>query len=166
MKPLLALAFAAAALAAPAATAGDEHWIVTGGGSAAGDQLEFGAISDVGGTDPHGHAEGQFTLFTSSFNDGGPIVCVTVLGHRAVLLWKLREPVTVPELPGVVFPYGGAYIEDNGPPAQGEPVDRVANYVVQERNAHFFCNADVANFFGAADAVPLDHGNFVVRGSA
>jgi hypothetical protein len=168
MKVLVAVLLGAAALVAPAATGDPGQWYLSGSGVGsgvlAGDHVEVGAQSDVGGANPRGHAEDQGSVGSEAFNDGGPIVCLKVLDHRAVVVWKLRNPLTFPELPGRVYLYGAAYIEDNGNPVGGQPVDRMVDYVVREPNLPFFCDSDVASFFGAGDAEPLVSGNFVVRG--
>jgi len=165
MKCFLGLGCAVAALAAPTALAAPAQWTVAGSGIAgvelAGDQLEVGARSDVGGLNPQGHVENQATLFTTTFNDGGPIVCMRVIGNRAVVVWQYRHPLVVPDQPGVVRPYGAAFIEDNGNPVDGQPVDRMADFAVQTANVHFFCESDLVGFF---IALPLASGNFVVDG--
>jgi hypothetical protein len=158
----------ATALVASVATGEPGQWSVTGSGVGsgvvAGDHVELGAHSAIGGADPRGHAESQGAVVGETFNDGGPIVCLKVLDHRAVVVWKLRDALTFPELPGRVYLYGAAYIEDNGNPTGGQPVDRMVDYVVREPNLPFFCDSDVTSFFGAADAEPLTSGNFVVQG--
>jgi hypothetical protein len=55
------------------------------------------------------------------------------------------------------------YVEDNGNPIDGQPVDRAAYYVVREAIAPLFC-ADPSTFSGAFQAQQLDSGNFVVQG--
>jgi hypothetical protein len=166
MKRLLTAAAVALAMAVPAA-ADTGAWTVTGSGvgtgAVAGDRLEIGVHSDGAGGDLTGDVESQFTLISSQFNDGGDAVCLSVADHRAVLLYRLRTPVTVPELPGEVFPYGAAYIEDNGDPIAGRPVDRMAGFAVREINVHFFCNVDPSTFFAAAIAEPIGSGNFLVQ---
>lgn len=165
MKRFLGLGLAAAALAAPTAQATPGQWTVAGSGiggvELAGDHLEVGAGSDVGGLNPRGHVEVQGTLFTTTFNDGGPIVCIRVVGNRAVVVWQQRQSLVVPEQPDVVRPYGAVFIEDNGDPIGGQPVDRMADFAVQTINVHFFCESDLVGFFLA---FPIASGNFVVDG--
>jgi hypothetical protein len=163
MRWLVVACVLLAALAAPVAGADPGQWSVTGSGFVAGDHQELAAHSAPGGADPRGHANGQFTVVTTQFDEGGSIVCLNVHGNKALVLWRLDEPITVPELPGRVFPYGGMYVEDNGSPVRGQPVDRAVIYAVSEPNVQFFC-ADPTGFFGAAAAVALDSGNFVVKG--
>jgi hypothetical protein len=131
-----------------------------GSGAVAGDQLQLGAQSSGGLAS--GHAQNQFTLGSSQFNSGGSIVCLSVSGNRAIVLYNLREPIAVPELPGEVFPYGAAYIEDNGDPVNGQPVDRMVDFAVQAQNAHFFCDNPSFDFF-ASLAAPIASGNYVIQ---
>lgn len=160
-------AVVAAAASVPAALADSSQWTVSGSGvgtgTVAGDRLELGAQSDIGGANVAGSAQNQFTLVTTRFNDGGDMLCLTVSGNRAVVLFRFRVPVSVPELPGEVFEYGGAYIEDNGNPVDGQPVDRMADFAVREQNVHFFCDSPSFDFF-ASVAEPLSSGNYVVQG--
>jgi hypothetical protein len=153
----------------PVAAAGAGQWSVTGsgfgGGPVAGDHLELAAHSDVGGTDPSGHAENQFTVTTPErFNDGGQVICLNVVGNRAVVVWQLRNPVTIPEQ-GKTYPYGAAVIEDNGEPVAGQPVDRMLDFIVSPPNLAFFCSPDALGLIEAFGATPLERGNFVIRDS-
>jgi hypothetical protein len=165
MKRFLGLCFASAALVAPAALANPVQWGVTGSGfgsaDVAGDHLEVAAHSDVDGLNPRGHVENQGSLGSTTFNDGGQVVCMRVFGNRAVVVWQYRHPLVIPEQPGIVRPYGAAFIEDNGNPVDGQPVDRMADFAVQTQNVHFFCDSDLEGFFVA---LPLASGNFVVSG--
>lgn len=168
MKRLLIVVSAALAVIAVPAAADNGRWSVSGSGlgtgTVAGDRVDIGAHSDVGGDNAVGHVENQFTLISTQLNDGGAVVCLRVADHRAVVVYRYRNPVTVPELPDRVYVYGAAYIEDNGDPVDGHPVDRMLDYAVREVNVHFFCDADPANFFDAALAEPISSGNFVVQG--
>ena len=168
MTRLFITAAAALAVMAVPAAADPSQWGVSGSGLGtgvvAGDRVDIGAHSDLGGGNVTGHAQNQFTLITTQFNDGGEVVCLRVADHRAVVVYRFREPVMVPELPGRVFPYGAAYIEDNGNPGDGQPADRMLDFAVSEVNVHFFCESDPATFFDAALAEPISSGNFVVQG--
>jgi hypothetical protein len=168
MTKLFIVAAAALAVMAVPAAADTDQWGVSGSGrgtgAVAGDRVDVGAHSDPGGGNVVGHVENQFTLITTQFNDGGEAVCLRVADHRAVVVYRFRRPVTVPELPGRVYRYGAAYIEDNGDPVDGQPVDRMLDFAVREVNLHFFCEADPATFFDAALAEPISSGNFVVQG--
>jgi hypothetical protein len=158
-------ALAAALSLAPAAAAADGQWSVTGagvgGGAVLGDHLELGAHSDLGGSDPRGHAKNQFALGAATYNDGGHVLCVTVVGNRASVVWQLREPVSDAVK---TYPYGAALIEDNGEPVDGQPVDRMLDFVLSPPNLGFFCSAGPLFLLDAFDA-PLTSGNFVVGDS-
>jgi hypothetical protein len=116
----------------------------------------------TGGGLASGYVQNQFTLVSTQFNSGGSIVCLSVSGNRAIVLYNLREPLSVPELPGEVFPFGAAYIEDNGNPVNGQPVDKMVDFAVQAQNAHFFCDNPNFDFF-ASLAEPLARGNYVIK---
>jgi len=165
MKRLLIVtAIASAALAGPAA-ADDPVSFVTGGGVGSGvvatDQLELAVTQSATGI-AGGHVQNEFALASSSFNLGGSPTCVRIAGNRAVVVYRFPAPVTVSELPGEVFPYGAAYIEDNGDPVAGQPVDKMVDFAVREINIPFFCDADPLTFFAAPLAEPLSSGNFVI----
>jgi hypothetical protein len=168
MKRVLIVMAATLGVMAVPATADTGQWSLSGSGlgtgAVAGDRIAIGAHSDVGGENVSGQTENQFTLVSTRFNDAGDGVCLRIADHRAVIVYRFRTPVTVPELPGEVFPYGAAYIEDNGPSVDGEPVDRMLDFAVREINIHFFCDADPATFFAAALAEPISSGNFIVQG--
>jgi len=150
---------------APSSFGSGGGWSVSGAGVGAGlvagDRLELAAQADTGGLNVSGTAENQFTLVGSQFNNGGQVVCLTVQGNRALVLFRYRTPITVAGLPGETFPYGGAIIEDNGNPADGQPVDRMADFSVQEQNAPFFCDNPNLDVF-AAFLQPMVSGNYVV----
>jgi len=163
MRGLVFALVLAAATAGPAAASG---WSVTGSGTGtgilAGDHVELAAHSDVGGANPSGHGEFQAAGGFTPVNDGGEVVCVRVHGNSAVVVWRLREPQTLETLPGFVGEFGAVYVEDNGPPAGGQPVDRMADFSLRSSTAEAFCETDLG--FGFAFlATPLASGNFVVN---
>jgi len=168
IKSVVGLITCVAALMAPAAIGDPCEWSVTGsgvgGGVVAGDHVELGAHSDIGGANARGHAESQGAILNGttpvSLNYGGDVICVNVSGNKALVVYKLREPLTFPELPGRVFPYGSTYVEDNGEPVDGQPVDRMTDFLNQTT---FFCSLDASTFFAASLAAPLESGNYVVR---
>ena len=147
-----------------AAGSGSGSGVVSGSGLGtgvvAGDQLQL--AGQTGGGLASGYVQNQFTLVSSQFKSGGSIVCLSVSGNQAIVLYNLRQPVSVPELPGEVFPYGAAYIEDNGNPVNGQPVDKMVDLAVQAQNAHFFCDNPSFDFL-ASVAEPIASGNYVVH---
>lgn len=151
---------------APLTAAADGQWSVTGSGfgsgNVLGDHLEIAAHSDVGGVGPRGHAENQFFLSAAQYNDGGQVLCLNVVGNRAVVVWQLREPVADATK---TYPYGAAIIEDNGEPVGGQPVDRMIDFVVSPPNFDFFCTPDAVALLDVFGGTPIVSGNFVVRDS-
>jgi hypothetical protein len=87
-----------------------------------------------------------------------PPASVCFKSPRAVIL--LCQLLVLPDQPGVVGPYGAAFIEDNGNPVDGQPVDLMADFAVQTANLRFFCESDLVGFFLT---LPLASGNFVVN---
>lgn len=158
-----------AAILAPAAGGNSNQWGVTGSGTGtglvAGDHVMIGAHSDVGGTNVRGHAEatGKLNGVGQVYNLGGELICLSVVGNKALAVWKLRQPLVVPGFPE--FDWEGAYIEDNGEPVGGQPVDRMVDFVLSRPGMESFCATSAADFAFAALAEPLGSGNFVVRDS-
>jgi hypothetical protein len=165
MRGLVLVVLLAAAFAGPAAAAQD--WSVSGNGIGTGifaeDQVEVGAHSDVGGANPRGHGELHAPEGFVPANDGGEVVCLRVVGNRALVVWHMREPQTLTTLPGFVGEFGAVYVEDNGPPVEGQPVDRMVDFSLRSSTAELFCETDLGFTF-AALAEPLASGNFVVNG--
>lgn len=138
---------------APAAWSGT----VSGSGFAGGDRVEVGAHGDAGGV--QGHAEAQFNVGTDQFaNVGGQVVCVRVELNQAIVAWKLRSPFAAF---GTTWAYGGVYIQDNGDPVDGQPVDRMADFVTNDIER--FCAYPFD--FLAFVAQPITSGNYVVSDS-
>jgi hypothetical protein len=138
---------------APAAWSGT----VSGSGVAYGDRVEVGAHANADGV--QGHAEAQFSVGTDQFaNVGGRVVCLRFELNQAIVAWKLRSPFAGF---GTTWAYGGVYIQDNGDPVDGQPVDRMADFVTNDIER--FC-ASPFEFLGFV-AQPLTSGNYVVGDS-
>jgi hypothetical protein len=169
MKKATAAAAALLALAWPAAATpsrdGMRHVAGSGigSGAVAGDHVEVGARADADGSNPTGHIElaGIFPSGTT-VHLGGRVDCLRVVDNRAVALARLPEPFTSDEFPGLVFTHLAVVVEDNGPPVDGQPVDRMLDFVLREATAESFCTTDAAFVFLAALGAPLASGNFVV----
>ncbi|MFL5962092.1 MAG: hypothetical protein ACJ757_04280 [Gaiellaceae bacterium] len=159
----IAVAVAGMLVLAPVAGATAGQWSVTGSGvgagNVAGDHLELAARSDVGGATPSGYAEGQFSVGDAQYNDGGQVLCLNVVGNRAVIVWRLRFSVANTSN---TFPYGAAVIEDNGEPVGGQPVDRMIDFVLSPPNLAFFCTPAAVTLLDVFGGVPIESGNFVV----
>lgn len=155
-----------AAIGAPAAGSNSNQWGLTGSGTGtglvAGDHVMIGAHSDIGGTNVRGHAEatGQLNGQGQRYNLGGELICLSVAGNKALAVWQLREPVVAPGFPE--FDWEGVYVEDNGEPVGGQPVDRMVDFVLTEQGRDSFCTTSAADFAFAALAQPIGSGNFVV----
>src|SRR4051794_1501074 len=100
----LALCLGLAAIFAPLATGEPAGWALTGSGVVAGDHVEISAHSDVGGADAKGHGETSQSLLNGTIatpNYGGDVICLSVVGNKALAVYKLRHPVTFASIPGV-----------------------------------------------------------------
>jgi hypothetical protein len=92
-----------------------------------GAHFAFSATVDADGGRPAGHvstkgdlgAPGPFGAFTAH----GAVTCVRVEGNRATFKWRFTHTT------GSIAPFAGggieSYVEDNGVPRGGVPVDRV-----------------------------------------
>ena len=88
----------------------------------------FAATSDPLGLRPSGHAAahgdpdgaGPIEPFTAE----GEVTCLRVVGNRAAFKWRFKQAAGS----ATAFEGGGvqAFVEDNGEPREGEPVDRAA----------------------------------------
>lgn len=155
MAPQMAAAAAvvSALVFVPAAWSGT----VTGSGVAGGDRVEVAAQAGAAGV--QGHGEAQFNVGTDQFaNVGGQVVCVRVELNQAIVAWKLRSPFAAF---GTTWLYGGVYIQDNGDPVDGQPVDRMADFVTND--VERFCAYPFD--FLAFVAQPVTSGNYVVSDS-
>lgn len=168
MKLLVAAAAALAALAFPVAamSSGSDAVHVAGSGfgtgGLAGDHVEVGAVGDLAGTFANGHIELEGSVGTQQLHESAAVSCVRAFGNRAVVVGRLAEPLTIEALPGLVFTGAAVAIEDNGPPVGGQPVDRMADFVLREETMQAVCNTDLVFAF-LAIAEPIESGNFVVN---
>jgi hypothetical protein len=153
MAPRIAAVAVAALAFAPAAWSAT----VSGSGLQGGDRVEIGASADADGAP--GHAEAQFNVGTDQFaNVGGQVVCLRVELNQAIVAWRLRAPFVAF---GTTWAYAGAYIQDNGAPVNGDPVDRMADFVTNDIER--FCAYPFD--FLAFVAQPLTSGDYVVSDS-
>lgn len=121
----------AGAAASHQPSGGSQHDFTAGGGSnefATGGpgHLRIGAQSDRDGSDPHGHVQARGDLDgdgpTEPFAFEGEVTCLRVEGNRSAIKYRFKHAFGS----GAPFQDGGiqVFIEDNGPPRGGEPVDR------------------------------------------
>ena len=96
---------------------GSGHFIETGG--------PFELTVNARGEGPlaQGRVRGSGD-YVGAFQVEGPVTCMLVVGNRASIKYRFRRS----EGPGAPPQNGGVqvYIEDNGKPVNGAPVDRVA----------------------------------------
>jgi hypothetical protein len=137
MRRLLALGAVGAATLVPAATAaasGNRDFAVGAGtnqfflGTVGDAHFAFSAHSDPIGLSPQGHVVakgdpdgvGPLPPFTAQ----GEVTCLRVVGNRASFKWRFERAT------GTAEPFAGggvqSFVEDNGPPRDGQPVDRAA----------------------------------------
>jgi hypothetical protein len=100
-------------------------------------------------------------VYVDAFEVEGPITCMLVVGNRASVKYRFKR-ASGPGAP----PQGGGvqvYIEDNGRPQDGRPVDRVATEPPQPPGV-FDAAAGVCTDPTLNPAwTPLESGDFVVR---
>ena len=116
--PALAVtAVAGAASQSSVVGTGTGHFIETGG--------PFELTVNARGESPfaQGHVRGSGD-YVGAFEVEGPVTCMLVVGNRASIKYRFRRSAG----PGAPPQNGGVqvYIEDNGKPQSGQPVDRVA----------------------------------------
>jgi hypothetical protein len=168
MRMLVMASAAAVALASPAGASSAREPMVHvsgsgfGSGFLAGDHVEVGSRSNADGTDATGHLEVEGLLNgTEPIHQRAAVECVRAEGNRAVVVGRLPEPFTSDQIPGLVFTHAAVLIEDNGPPEEGQPVDRMVDFILRETTAQAFCSTDLAFAFLPL-ATPITSGNYVV----
>jgi hypothetical protein len=86
-------------------------------------RLDVAAQSDASGLDPEGHvhAKGTTGVPGGEFNVEGPVTCLRVDRNRAAIKYRFSQAS------GSAAPFEGGgvevFVEDNGEPRQGNPVD-------------------------------------------
>jgi hypothetical protein len=86
-------------------------------------QLDVNAQSDPAGLDPQGtvHATGTSGAPMGDFEVQGPVTCLRVDGNKAAIKYRFSQAS------GSAAPFQGGgvevFVEDNGKPRQGQPVD-------------------------------------------
>jgi hypothetical protein len=96
---------------------GTGHFMETGG------PFELSVKARGEGPLAQGYVHGSGD-YVGEFQVEGPVTCVLVVGNRASIKYRFRRasgPGAPPQNGGVQV-----YIEDNGKPQNGQPVDRVA----------------------------------------
>jgi hypothetical protein len=156
----VALCAALAALLCAAAAAGANTTVSVSGAGAytqngGAETFRVGARSDLDGTNPEGNvtvdALGQGT-FHGDVSQG----CLRVVGNHAVVVGLLPESEQFLSGSGRLIEYVALFVEDNGPPERGQPVDRVASLLLSAAGERLVCAGGQP---GALATVPLERGN-------
>jgi hypothetical protein len=128
-------------------------------------RLSVAAHSNAGGLDPRGnvHAKGTTGTPMGAFEVHGPVTCLRVDGNRAAIKYRFSRAT------GSAAPFLGGgvevFVEDNGEPRGGQPVDANA-FRPPEPAAAFDTNAAQCDDPNSATYDTVTSGNYVVRGSA
>jgi hypothetical protein len=125
-------------------------------------QLNVAAHSDAGGTNPHGevHAQGTITGPSDAFEVQGPVTCLRVDGNRAAIKYRFTTAT------GSAAPFLGGgvevFVEDNGEPRAGQPVDANASRQPQPAGV-FDTNASQCDDPNSATYDTVTSGNYTVH---
>jgi hypothetical protein len=128
-------------------------------------RLSVAAHSDAGGLDPRGnvHAIGTTGAPMGDFEVQGPVTCLRVDGNRAAIKYRFKRAT------GSAAPFQGGgvevFVEDNGEPRRGQPVDANAFQPPQPAGA-FDANANQCDDPNTAAYDTVTSGNYVVRDRA
>ena len=128
-------------------------------------RLNVAAHSDAGGLDPRGnvHAKGTVGIPMGEFEVQGPVTCLRVDGNRAAIKYRFRRAT------GSAAPLQGGgvevFVQDNGEPRGGQPVDANAFRPPQPAGA-FDTNASQCDDPNSATYDTVTSGNYVVRDRA
>jgi hypothetical protein len=136
---------------------------VTGGPAA----LRVSGHSDPGGADPTGHVRAKGDLDGDAgplepFGLEGEVTCLRVEGNRAAIKYRFKHAQGSAD---PALQDGGVqiFLEDNGPPQGGQPVDRTAFDPPQTAET-FETNATACDDpTNRPDYDTIDSGNFTVH---
>jgi len=162
-SPAAAAAISVLALAGSAAAQDETRAFVAGSGkghfqeSGGPFHLRLGAHGE--GSDATGHVTGSGDNF-GDFRVEGPVTCVLVVGNQASVKYRFQHTAG-----SAAPPEGGGvqvYIEDNGNPTRGRPMDRVATEFPVPP-PFFELTADVCTPPSIVPVwTPIESGNYVV----
>jgi hypothetical protein len=151
---LIAAASAGATSQSSVVRSGTGHFLETGG------PFSLSVNGRGEGVAARGHVRGS-GVYVDAFEVDGPITCIRVEGNRASIKYRFKRasgPGAPPQDGGVQV-----YIEDNGKPRDGQPVDRVATEPPQSPDV-FDAAAGVCTDPTLNPAwTPLESGDFAVR---
>ena len=125
-------------------------------------RLNVAAHSDASGANPGGevHAQGTIGGPTGDFQVQGPVTCLRVEGNKAAIKYRFNTAT------GSAAPFQGGgvevFVEDNGEPRAGQPVDANASRPPQPAGA-FDTNASQCDDPNTATYDTVTSGNYTVH---
>ena len=128
-------------------------------------RLDAAAHSGPSGLDPRGnvHAKGTAGTPMGEFEVQGPVTCLRVDGNHAAIKYRFRRAT------GSAAPFQGGgvevFIEDNGEPRKGQPVDATAFGPPQPAGV-FDANASQCDDPNTQPYDTVTSGNYEVRDRA
>jgi hypothetical protein len=128
-------------------------------------RLSVAAHSGPSGLDPRGnvHAKGTTGAPMGEFEVQGPVTCLRVDGNRAAIKYRFSQAS------GSAAPFQGGgvevFVEDNGEPRRGQPVDANA-FQPPEPAGAFDVNATQCDDPNSATYDTVSSGNYIVRDRA
>jgi hypothetical protein len=128
-------------------------------------RLDVAAHSGPSGLNPRGnvHAKGTTGAAMGEFEVQGPVTCLRVDGNRAAIKYRFKRAT------GSAAPFQGGgvevFVEDNGEPRGGQPVDANAFRPPQPAGV-FDTNASQCDDPNTATYDTVTSGNYVVRDRA
>jgi hypothetical protein len=128
-------------------------------------RLDVRAYSDAAGLDPRGnvHSIGTTGAPMGDFEVQGPVTCLRIAGNRAAIKYRFDQAT------GSAAPFQGGgvevFVEDNGEPRDGQPVDANAFRPPQPAGV-FDVNATQCDDPNTATYDTVTSGNYTVHGSA
>jgi len=127
--------------------------------------LNVAAHSGPTGLDPRGnvHAKGTTGFPNGEFEVQGPVTCLRVDGNKAAIKYRFSEAT------GSAAPFQGGgvevFVEDNGEPRRGQPVDANAFQPPQPAGV-FDTNASQCDDPNSATYDTVTSGNYTVKDRA
>lgn len=125
-------------------------------------RLSVSAHSSPSGLNPSGHVRAHGTTGgpMGAFKVSGPVTCLRVEGNKAAIKYRFNQAT------GSAAPFKGGgveiFIEDNGQPRHGQPVDMVADQT-PETAAMFDPSASQCDDPSLANYEKVTSGNYTVR---
>jgi len=126
-------------------------------------RVEAGRKDDPLGADPRGFFHARGTFVGMPFAQQGEVTCLNVQGNRASVKYRFRRATGATE----PFEGGGVqfFVEDNGEPRGGEPVD-ATTFDPPQPEGVFDAAADACDDPRARVYDRIDSGNLSVRDAA